>query len=103
MDHYRIRKLTYYEKYGVKTFSYKGKRKYSSCLRQTFEGSIVVQNDIFGLTIQQFEKEFVECLKRRKSNQQKITNILYPNKTTVAYLEFIEHKSVELDGSIFLL
>ncbi|CAC5371213.1 unnamed protein product [Mytilus coruscus] len=51
-------KLTYWEKYGVKRFPYPGRRKYTPCLNQASDGGMIISNDVFGLTIRQFERMY---------------------------------------------
>ncbi|VDI40359.1 Hypothetical predicted protein [Mytilus galloprovincialis] len=51
-----IRKFTYWKTYGVKRFPYRGKRKYTPLVYQSDDGGIVISNDVFGLTIRQFER-----------------------------------------------
>ncbi|XP_052083838.1 uncharacterized protein LOC127721192 [Mytilus californianus] len=85
-----IKKTTYWEIYGIKRFPYKGKRKYSPCINQTFDGSIVLKNDVFGLSIRQFEREFKNCLERRRKDEQTIINIRFPDKTSNEYMEYLE-------------
>lgn len=85
-----IKKKTYWEIYGMKCFPYKGKRKYSPCINQMFDGGIVLKNDVFGLSIRQFEREFKNCLERRRKNEQTIINIRFPVKTSNEYIEYLE-------------
>ncbi|VDI06299.1 Hypothetical predicted protein, partial [Mytilus galloprovincialis] len=85
-----IEKKTYWEIYGMKCFPYKGKRKYSPCINQMFDGGIVLKNDVFGLSIRQFEREFKHCLERRRKNEQTIINIRFPVKTSNEYIEYLE-------------
>ena len=58
MNIYGIKKIPYWSMYDVERFPYRGRRKHQSCLHQTFDGRIVIHNDIFGLTIKQFDREF---------------------------------------------
>ncbi|XP_063408179.1 uncharacterized protein LOC134691542 [Mytilus trossulus] len=84
-----IRKLTYLKTYGVKRFPYRGKRKYTPLVYQSDDGGIVISNDVFGLTIRQFERMFKDCLDRRKTNESWIMNLRYPDKASNEYLEFL--------------
>ncbi|XP_071142715.1 uncharacterized protein [Mytilus edulis] len=87
---YGMRKITYLEKYGVKRFPYRGRRQRTPILQQYFDGRISISNDVFSLTIHQFEKEFKACLKRRKQNSQWILNVRFPVKSSNEYLEYLE-------------
>ncbi|VDI54292.1 Hypothetical predicted protein [Mytilus galloprovincialis] len=86
-----IRKITYWEKYGVKRFSYRGKRKYTPLVYQPDEGGIIISNDVFGLTIRQFERMHKDCLCRRKTHENWIMNLRYPDKALNEYLEYLEN------------
>ncbi|CAC5403365.1 unnamed protein product [Mytilus coruscus] len=86
-----MRKVTYWEMYGVKRFPFRGRRKYTSLLYQSLDGGMVISNDIFGLTIRQFERMFKACLDRRKTQEQWITNIRYPDKSSNDYLEYLQN------------
>ncbi|XP_063408181.1 uncharacterized protein LOC134691544 [Mytilus trossulus] len=85
-----IRKLTYWKTYGVKRFPYRGKRKYTPLVYQADNGGIVISNDIFGLTIRQFERMYKDCLDRRKTHENWIMNLRYPDKTSNEYLEYLD-------------
>ncbi|XP_063406723.1 uncharacterized protein LOC134690662 [Mytilus trossulus] len=94
-DHmYEIRKNTYWEKYGVKRFPYRGKRKYTPLVYQSDDGGIVISNDVFGLTITQFERMYKDCLGRRKTNESWIMNLRYPDKASNEYLEYLNNCTV---------
>ncbi|VDI24636.1 Hypothetical predicted protein [Mytilus galloprovincialis] len=77
-----LRKTTYLEKYGVKHFPYRGRRRYTPSVDRSEDGGIFISNDVFGLTIRQFERMYKACLDRRKANEQYILNIRYPDKTS---------------------
>ncbi|XP_063418437.1 uncharacterized protein LOC134701237 [Mytilus trossulus] len=85
-----INKTTYWELYGVKRFPYRGKRKFTPLLYQSFEGGMVISNDVFGLTISQFERMYKACLERRKTKEQWILNLRYPDKSSNEYLEYLQ-------------
>ncbi|XP_063418138.1 uncharacterized protein LOC134700917 [Mytilus trossulus] len=85
-----IKKTTYWEIYGVKRFPYHGKRKFTPLLYQSLNGRMVISNDVFGLTISQFERKYKACLDRRKTNEQWILNLRYPDKSSKEYLEYLE-------------
>ncbi|CAC5363436.1 unnamed protein product [Mytilus coruscus] len=91
-------KAAYWEMYGVKHFRYRGYRKHSPLLHQTFDGDLSILNDIFGLTIHQFEREFRSCLQRRIMHEQSILNIRFPDKTSNNYLEFLEDCEFKSEG-----
>ncbi|CAC5384161.1 unnamed protein product [Mytilus coruscus] len=86
-----IKKTTYWEIYGVKRFQYSGKRKFTPLLYQSFDGRMVVTNDVFGLTISQFERIYKACLERRKTKEQWILNLRYHDKSSNEYLEYLEN------------
>ena len=85
-----IRKFTYWKKYGVKRFPYRGKRKYTPLVYQADDGGIVISNDVFGLTIRQFERMYKDCLDRRKTHESWIMNLRYPDKASNEYLEYLD-------------
>ncbi|CAC5415355.1 unnamed protein product [Mytilus coruscus] len=87
---YGMRKITYWEKYGLKRFPYPGTRRYTPLIYQSFDGGMIISNDVFGLTISQFEREFRACLERRKKQEQCILNLRYPNKSSNEYLEYLQ-------------
>lgn len=92
-DHYNmygIRKKTYWEKYGVQRFPYHGKRRYTLYINQSFDGGIEISNDVFGLTIKQFEQTYKKCLQKRKEHEHWILNLRYPDKSSKEYLEFLQ-------------
>ncbi|VDI57443.1 Hypothetical predicted protein [Mytilus galloprovincialis] len=84
-------KTTYWEIYGVKRFPYRGKRKFTPLLSQSLDGGMVISNDVFGLTISQFERMYKACLERRRSKEQWILNLRYPDKSSKEYLEYLEN------------
>ncbi|XP_071146160.1 uncharacterized protein [Mytilus edulis] len=52
---------------------------------------MVISNDVFGLTISQFERMYEACLERRKKKEQWILNLRYPDKSSKEYLEYLEN------------
>ncbi|VDI31648.1 Hypothetical predicted protein [Mytilus galloprovincialis] len=52
---------------------------------------MVITNDVFGLTISQFERMYKACLERRKIHEQYILNLRYPDKSSKEYLEYLEN------------
>ncbi|VDI20651.1 Hypothetical predicted protein [Mytilus galloprovincialis] len=86
-----MKKTTYWEIYGVKRFPYRGKRKFTPLLSQSLDGGMVISNDVFGLTISQFERMYEACLERRKSKEQWILNLRYPDKSSIEYFEYLEN------------
>ncbi|CAG2248505.1 unnamed protein product [Mytilus edulis] len=86
-----IKKTTYWQIYGVKSFPYRGKRKFTPLLYPSLDGGMVISNDVFGLTISQFERMYKACLERRKTKEQWILNLRYPDKSSKEYLEFLEN------------
>ncbi|XP_076078859.1 uncharacterized protein LOC143048875 [Mytilus galloprovincialis] len=85
-----LRKITYWEKYCVKRFPYPGRRRYTPSLYQSEDVGIAISNDVFGLTISQFERVYKACLDRRKSREQYIINLRYPDKTSDEYMEYLQ-------------
>ncbi|CAC5371470.1 unnamed protein product [Mytilus coruscus] len=91
-DHYNmygIRKTLYWDKFGVKRFLYLGKRRYTPLIYQNFDGGFTLSNDVFGLTIRQFEEMYKDCLDRRIKQEQWILNLRYPDKSSNEYLEYL--------------
>ncbi|CAC5377587.1 unnamed protein product [Mytilus coruscus] len=86
-----MRKIPYLEIYGVKRFPYRGRRKYTPLLYQSFDGGMIISNDVFGLTIRQFERLYKACLERRKTKEQWILNLRYPDKSSNNYLEYLQN------------
>ncbi|CAC5377588.1 unnamed protein product [Mytilus coruscus] len=86
-----MRKITYWEIYGVTRFPYRGRRKFTPLLYQSFDGGMIISNDVFGLTIRQFERMYKECLDRRKTKEQWILNLRYPDKSSNEYLEYLQN------------
>ncbi|XP_076084129.1 uncharacterized protein LOC143054915 [Mytilus galloprovincialis] len=91
---YELGKVHFWEKYGVQRFPYRGRRRYSPCVYRSVDGGIIVSNDVFGLTIRQFERMFKACLIRRKTHEQYILNLRYPVKTSDEYLEYLQDSIV---------
>ncbi|CAC5377870.1 unnamed protein product [Mytilus coruscus] len=91
VNSYGIIKTTYWKIYGVKRFPYRGKRKYTPLLCPSFDGGMKISNDVFGLTISQFERMYKACLERRKTKEQWILNLRYPDKSSKEYLEYLEN------------
>ncbi|CAC5383830.1 unnamed protein product [Mytilus coruscus] len=88
-----LRKLTYWEKYGVQCFPYPGRRRNTPLVYQCEDGGIIISNDVFRLTIRQFEEMNKACLVRRKAQEQYILNLRYPDKTSDEYLEYLENRT----------
>ncbi|XP_071142582.1 uncharacterized protein [Mytilus edulis] len=85
-----LRKISYWEKYGVKRFPYPGRRRFTPSLYQSEDVGIAISNDVFGLTISQFERMYKACLDRRKSREQYIMNLRYSDKTSDEYMEYLQ-------------
>ena len=100
---YGIKKTTYWEIYGVKLFSYHGKRKFTPLLSQSVDGGMVISNDVFGLTISQFERMYKACLERRKTKEQYILNLRYPDKSSNEYLEYLKNCTDSYKGNISVI
>ncbi|VDI42874.1 Hypothetical predicted protein [Mytilus galloprovincialis] len=63
-----------------------------SRLHNGYDDDLTIKNDIFGLTIHQFEREFRSCLQRRMKHDQSILNIRFPDKTSNEYLEYLANR-----------
>lgn len=87
---YGMRKIMYLQKYGVKSFPYRGRRRYKPSINQSMDGGIVISNDLFGLTIRQFERIYNACLERRKTHEQWILNLRYPDKSSNEYIKYLQ-------------
>ncbi|VDI23257.1 Hypothetical predicted protein [Mytilus galloprovincialis] len=86
-----MRKIMYLQKHDVKSFPYHGRRRYTPSISQSLDGGIVITNDVFGLTIRQFERIYKACLDRRKTYEQWILNLRYPDKCSNEYLEYLQY------------
>ena len=95
---YPTKKVLFVDSYGVKSLPFRGRRKHFSSIRQILEGSRNRHNDLFGMAIFQFEREFTACLERRKQNEPQILNILFPVKTNNRYLEYLENTQSQQTG-----
>ena len=92
------KKVLFVDSYGVKSLPYRGRRKHFSSIRQILGNSTDRHNDLFGMAIFQFEREFTACLERRKQNEPQILNILFPIKTGNRYLEYLENTQSQQTG-----
>ncbi|CAC5406621.1 unnamed protein product [Mytilus coruscus] len=52
---------------------------------------MMITNDVIGLKIRQFERMYKACLERRKSREQWILNLRYPDKSSNEYLEYLQN------------
>ena len=95
---YKTKKVLFVDIHGVKSFPYRGRRTHFSSIRQILGSSRNRHNDVFGLTIFQFEREYKSCLERRKQNEPHILNILFPIKTGNRYLEYLENTQSQQTG-----
>ena len=95
---YPTKKVLFVDIHGVKSFPYRGRRKHFSYLKQILGNSTERHNDLFGLAIFQFDREYKSCLERRKQNEPQILNILFPNKTDNRYLEYLENTQSQQTG-----
>ena len=92
------KKVLFVDSYGVKSLPYRGRRKHFSSIRQILGSSTDRHNDLFGMAIFQFEREYTACLERRKQNEPHILNILFPIKTGNRYLEYLENTQSQQTG-----
>ncbi|VDI20873.1 Hypothetical predicted protein [Mytilus galloprovincialis] len=86
-----MRKISFWEIYGVKRFPYRGRRRFTPLIYQSFDGGMKISNDVFGLTIRQFERMYKACLERRTTQQQWILNLRYPDKSSNEYLDYLQN------------
>jgi len=75
---YPTKKVLFVDTFGVKSFPYRGRRKHFSSIQQILGSSTEHHNNLFGMAIFQFEREYKACLERRKQNEPQILNILFP-------------------------
>ena len=92
------KKVLFVDSYGVKSSHYRGRRNIFSSIRQILGSSTDRHNDLFGMAIFQFEREYAACLERRKQNEPHILNILFPIKTGKNYLEYLENTQSQQTG-----
>jgi hypothetical protein len=95
---YPTKKVLFVDSYGVKSLPYRGRRKHFSSIKQILGSRRIRHNDLFGMVIFQFEREYTACLERRKQNEPQILNILFPNKTDNRYLEYLENTQSQQTG-----
>jgi len=95
---YNTKKVLFVDSHGVKNFPYRGRRKHFSCLKQILGNRKDRHNDLFGMAIFQFEREYKACMERRKQNGPQILNILFPIKTGNIYLEYLENTQSQQTG-----
>jgi len=95
---YPTKKVLFLDSYGVKSLPYRGRRKHFSSIQQILGSSRNRHNDLFGMAICQFEREYKACLKRRKQNEPQILNMLFPVKTVIRYLEYLENTQSQQTG-----
>ena len=95
---YPTKKVLFVDSYGVRSLSYRGRRKHFSGIRQILGSSRNRHNDLFGMAIFQFEWEYTACLERRKQNEPQILNMLFPYKTDNRYLEYLENSQSQQTG-----
>lgn len=94
-----MKKISYWKIYGVRQFPYPGNRKHFPIFSRSFSGQIIITNDVFGMTIHQFEREYKQCLKRRIAKEQWILNLQYPIKSSRQYLEYLEKCTCHNEGT----
>ena len=92
------KKVLFVDSYGVKSLPYRGRRKHFSSIRQILGSRTHRHNDLFGMAIFQFEREYKACLERRKQNEPQILNIVFPIKTDNRYLEYLENTQPQQTG-----
>ena len=95
---YPTKKVLFVDSYGVKSLPYRGRRRHFSSIRQILGSSADRHNDLFGMAIFQFEREYTACLRRRKQNEPQILSIVFPIKTGNIYLEYLENTQSQQTG-----
>jgi hypothetical protein len=95
---YSTKKVLFVDSHGVKNLPYRGRRKHFSSIQHILGSRRNRRNDLFGMAIFQFEREFTACLERRKQNEPQILNILFPVKTDNRYLEYLENTQSQQTG-----
>ena len=95
---YKTKKVLFVDSHGVKSFPYRVKGTHFSSIQQVLGSSRDRHNDLFGMAIFQFEREYKACLERRKQNEPQILNILFPIKTNNRYLEYLENTQSQQIG-----
>ena len=95
---YPTKKVLFVDSYGIKSLPYRGRRQHFSSIQQVLGSSTDRHNDLFGMAIFQFDREYKACLERRKQNEPQILNILFPVKTDNRYLEYLENTQSQQTG-----
>ncbi len=95
---YPTKKVLFVDIHDVKSFPYRGRRTHFSYIRQILDSRTERHNDLFGMAIFQFEREYQACLKRRKQNEPHILKIVFPSKTDNRYLEYLENTQSQQTG-----
>ena len=95
---YNTKKVLFVDSHGVKSFPYRGRRTHFSSIRQILGSRRDRHNDLFGLTIFRFDREYKACLERRKQNEPQILSIVFPIKTSTRYLEYLENIQSQQTG-----
>ena len=95
---YPTKKVLFVDSYSVKSLPYRGRRKHFASIRQILGSSTERHNDLFGIVIFQFEREYNACLERRKQNEPQILNIVFPIKTGNRYLEYLDNIQSQQTG-----
>lgn len=86
-----MRRITNWGQYGVQRFPFRGRYRYTPSTFQSSDGGTIISNDVFGMTIKQFDCQYKACLERRKTQEQRILNLRYPDKSTNEYLEYLQY------------
>jgi endonuclease IV len=100
---YKTKKVLFVDSHGAKSFPYRGRRTHFSSIKQILGNNTDRHNDLFGLTIFQFDREFKACLERRKQNEPQILNMLFPIKTDNRYLEYLENTQSQQTGNSYFI
>ena len=83
---YNTKKVLFADSHGVKSFPYRGRRTHFSGIQQILGSSTDRHNNLFGMAIFQFEREYKACLERRKQNEPQILNIVFQIKADNKYI-----------------
>ena len=83
---YNTKKVLFADSHGVKSFPYCERRTHFSGIQQILGSSTDRHNNLFGMAIFQFEREYKACLERRKQDEPRILNIVLQIKTDNKYI-----------------
>lgn len=74
----------------------------TNCRNPENDGGIIISNNVFRLTIRQFEQKFKDCLEKRKTQELWMLNLRFPDKASKEYLEYSQNRTGDNDGIYFI-